>query len=153
MQTLFEYAGGRPALRRFIEMFYASVLVDPVLQPLFGTGRPEHVEHLTAFEAESFGGPDDFSVAMGGFAHLIDVHRNLRITEEQRQRFVELYLAALDTAAMPADPAFRQALAEHVEFGSQVAMQNSHATSEAELHPLREVPHWSWPTEKAPVQD
>ena len=96
MQTLFEYAGGRPALRRFIEMFYASVLVDPVLQPLFGT---------------------------------------------------------LDTAAMPADPAFRQALAEHVEFGSQVAMQNSHATSEAELHPLREVPHWSWPIEKAPVQD
>jgi hemoglobin len=25
-----------------------------------------------------------------------------------------------------------------------VAMQNSHATTEAELNPLREVPHWTW---------
>jgi hypothetical protein len=22
--------------------------------------------------------------------------------------------------------------------------QNSHATTDAELHPLREVPHWTW---------
>jgi hemoglobin len=150
VQTLFEHAGGRPALRRFIDVFYASVLADPVLQPLFGTGRPEHVEHLTAFEAESFGGPDDFSATMGGFAHLIDVHRNLHITEKQRQRFVQLYLAALDTAGMPDDPAFRQALTEHVEFGSHVAMQNSHATTDAELHPLREVPMWTWPAGAAP---
>ena len=33
---------------------------------------------------------------------------------------------------------------EHVEFGSRVAMQNSHATTDAELNPLREVPHWTW---------
>jgi len=33
---------------------------------------------------------------------------------------------------------------EHVEFGSRVALQNSHAESEAELHPLREVPRWTW---------
>jgi hemoglobin len=23
-------------------------------------------------------------------------------------------------------------------------MQNSHATTDAELNPLREVPHWTW---------
>jgi hemoglobin len=32
-----------------------------------------------------------------------------------------------------------------VEFGSRVAMQNSHAGTEDELHPLREVPRWTWP--------
>jgi hemoglobin len=45
---------------------------------------------------------------------------------------------------MPTDPQFRTAVLEHVEFGSQVAMQNSNARSENELHPLREVPRWTW---------
>jgi hemoglobin len=146
MQTLYQFAGGYDGLRRLIEAFYAAVLADPVLKPLFGQGRASHVDVLTAFEAESFGGPDEFSRTMGGFAHLIDVHRNLKITESQRSRFVDLYLAALDKAGMPGDPAFRQALREHVEFGSHVAMQNSNAVSDSQLHPLREVPHWTWPT-------
>ncbi len=111
--------------------------------PLFGAGKPEHVAHLTAFTAESFGGPDRFSRELG-FEHLISVHRGLRITEQQRQRFVDLYLAALDATGMSRDPAFRAAVREHVEFGSQVAMQNSHATTDDELHPLRTVPMWSW---------
>jgi hemoglobin len=145
MESLYEHAGGREALRHFIDVFYRSVLADPVLQPLFGTGRPEHVDHLTAFDAESFGGPDDFTRRMGGFGHLIDVHRGLKIAEEQRQRFVELYLAAADAAGLPDDGPFREALRSHVEFGSQVAMQNSHAQTDDQLHPLREVPMWQWP--------
>jgi hemoglobin len=32
----------------------------------------------------------------------------------------------------------------HLEFGSKVAMQNSNAATEDELHPLREVPIWTW---------
>jgi hemoglobin len=95
------------------------------------------------FTAESFGGPDTFTRELG-FRHLIDIHRGLRITEAQRQRFVELYMAALDKADMPADRAFREAVREHVEFGSRVAMQNSNAETEEQLHPLREVPRWTW---------
>ncbi|HMH19471.1 MAG TPA: group II truncated hemoglobin [Burkholderiales bacterium] len=146
MPTLYEFAGGEDALHRLEETFYASVLFDPLLRPLFGNGKAEHVDHLTAFTAESFGGPDRFSRELG-FAHLIAVHRGLRINEEQRARFVELYMAALDAAKMPSDPAFREAVREHVEFGSHVAMQNSNAASDAELHPLREVPRWTWPGE------
>ncbi|WP_432978959.1 group II truncated hemoglobin [Dactylosporangium sp. CA-233914] len=144
METLYEHAGGEQGLHRFVDIFYASVLADPLLQPLFGAGKPEHVAHLTAFDAESFGGPDTFSRTMG-FSALIDAHRGLKITEPQRQRFVELYMQAADAAGLPADAPFRQALREHVEFGSRVAMQNSHATNDAELHPLREVPQWTWP--------
>jgi hemoglobin len=50
----------------------------------------------------------------------------------------------MDKAGMPKDESFRQAVREHVEFGSRVAMQNSDATTDAELHPLREVPRWTW---------
>jgi hemoglobin len=142
--TLYEHAGGQEALHRFVDIFYTSVLRDPLLQPLFGAGRPEHVAHLTAFDAESFGGPDTFTRTMGGFDRLIAAHRHLNIAEEQRSRFVELYLAAADTAGLPADEPFRRALREHVEFGSQVAVQNSHATTDDELHPLRHVPSWQW---------
>jgi hemoglobin len=150
MQSLYDHAGGRDSIRRFIAAFYSSVLADPLLQPMFGAGRPEHVEQLTAFDSESFGGPDDFTRTLGGFAHLIDVHRGLRITEPQRQRFVALYMAAADTAGLPADVAFRDSLRSHVEFGSSVALQNSHARTEDELHPLREVPHWQWESSREP---
>ena len=150
MPSLYEFAGGTEGLHRLEELFYDSVLRDPVLQPLFGAGRPEHVEHLTMFTAESFGGPARFSDELG-FAHLIDVHRGLHITEEQRERFVELYLKALDDAGMPADPEFRQAVWEHVDFGTRVALQNSHAETDADLHPLREVPRWTWPHDDDPA--
>jgi hemoglobin len=144
--SLYEHAGGEAALHRLEQLFYDSVLADPLLQPLFGAGKPQHVEHLTMFTAETFGGPDRFTRELG-FQHLIDVHRGLRITEAQRARFVELYVAALDAAGMPDDEPFRTAVREHVEFGTQVAKQNSNATSDDELHPLRSVPHWTWPDE------
>jgi hemoglobin len=142
-ETLFEHAGGTAGLHRLEDYFYSSVLADPLLQPLFGAGKPSHVDHLTWFTAESFGGPDRFTRELG-FDHLISVHRHLQITQEQRQRFVELYLAALDAVGMPGDEPFRDAVRSHVEFGSQVAMQNSNAASDDELHPLREVPIWAW---------
>jgi len=144
MPTLYEHAGGEAGIRRFVEIFYAKVLADPLLQPLFGAGKPEHVAHLTAFTAECFSGPDTFTRKMGGFPGLIAAHRGLRIRDDQRERFIELYMTAADEAGLPADAPFRKALREHVEFGAEVARQNSHAKTQAELHPLREVPIWEW---------
>jgi hemoglobin len=144
MPSLYEFAGGEEVLHRLEDAFYSSVLEDPLLHPLFGAGKPEHVDHLTAFTVESFGGPDDFTRRLG-FVHLINVHRGLHITEEQRERFVQLYMAALEASDLPDDNEFRAAILEHVEFGSRVAMQNSNAETEDQLHPLREVPRWTWP--------
>ncbi|GHO47027.1 group II truncated hemoglobin [Ktedonospora formicarum] len=149
MPTLFEHAGGLDALYRLEEVFYASVLKDPLLQPLFGSGQPHHVDHLTAFTAESLGGPQRFTRELGGMDTLIARHRHLKITETQRQRFVELYMMALDTVGMPDDDPFRKAFQEHVEFGSHVAMQNSHAERDEDLYPLYEVPRWTWAGDKS----
>jgi hemoglobin len=115
METLFEHAGGEKALHRFIGIFYRHVLADPLPQPLFGKRKPDHVDHLTAFAVKSFAGPDRFSREIG-FSRLIKAHRGLRITHEQRQRFVELHVVAADEAGLPNDPPFRQALREHAEF-------------------------------------
>jgi hemoglobin len=143
MATLYMHAGGDEALRRLEEIFYGKVLADPVLQPVFRERRAHHVEHLTWFTAEAFRGPDRFTRELG-FDYLIQQHRGLRITDEQRERFVELYMEAFGEAGLPDDEPFREAVRAHVEFGSKVAQQNSNATTDAELNPLRAVPMWRW---------
>jgi hemoglobin len=142
-ESLYEHAGGDEGLHRLEELFYAKALADPVLKTLFTNRVPTHVDHLTWFTAESFGGPDRFTRELG-FQYIIDVHRNLHITDEQRERFIAAYLESLDEAGLPDDEPFRQAVREHVEFGAGVAQQNSWAKSDADLHPIREVPHWNW---------
>jgi hemoglobin len=145
--TLYEHAGGWDTLYNFSDIFYHMCIADPILNPLFGHEKPGHVEKFTAFTAETFGGPEKFTKELGGFIHMIDAHRGYKITEEQRQRFVCLFLEAADKAGLPADEPFREALKSHVEFGSQVAKQNSNANSDEELYPLREVPKWNWDPE------
>ena len=86
-ETLYEHAGGDEGLHRLEELFYTKALADPVLRALFTERVPTHVDHLTWFTAESFGGPDRFTRELG-FQYLIDVHRHLKITDEQRDRFV-----------------------------------------------------------------
>jgi hemoglobin len=143
MATLYEHAGGDAGLHQLEEVFYSKVLSDPLLQPLFGKGQPHHVEHLTWFTAESFGGPDRFTRELG-FDHLVNMHRGLGITDGQRERFVALYLEALDDAGLPNDTPFREAVRSHIEFGARVAQQNSRATTDDELYPLDHVPLWEW---------
>src|SRR6266487_5165712 len=144
MESLYDHSGGDEALHSLEEIFYTKALADPLLKSLFTERRPHHIDHLTWFTAESFGGPDRFTCELG-FQHIIDVHRHLKITDEQRERFVALYLETLDEAGLPSDEPFRQAVRSHLEFGSLVAQQNSRAETDAELHPIRNVPRWNWP--------
>jgi hemoglobin len=144
-ETLYDHAGGDDALHRLEELFYAKALSDPVLKDVFTERVATPVDHLTWFTAESFGGPDRFTRKVG-FPHLINVHRHLKITDEQRDRFIALYLEALDEAGLPDDEPFREAVRQHVEFGARVAQQNSWAQTDADLHPIRKVPAWQWPS-------
>ncbi|MFC9434669.1 hypothetical protein [Nocardia sp. NPDC057030] len=143
MPSMYEHVGGAEVLHRVEAAFYDKALADPVLKTLFTERRPDHVDHLTWFTAESFGGPEQFTRELG-FDHLIAVHRGLAITDEQRERFVAAYMESFEEAGLFENPDFRQAVFEHVAFGAQVAQQNSHAATDAELHPIREVPHWTW---------
>jgi truncated hemoglobin YjbI len=91
--------------------FYSSIFEDPVLQPVFGHPVPTHVDDLTAFLAEEFGGPTRYSDELGGFPAVVPVHRGRRITEAQRQRFVEVFMAAVDQVGFASDTRFRTAIA------------------------------------------
>ena len=140
--TLYEHVGGEPALRRLVAAWYPTVLTDPLLHPLFGDGHADHVDHLTAFLVEVFCGPRRYTEQLGGFPALLVPHRGREIREEQRQRFVDLFLQAADTSGFRADTRSREALTGYLDFGTRVAVQNSHADDDAGLHPCQEVPRW-----------
>ena len=143
-ETLYDHAGGDAGLRKLVEAFYSSIFEDPILQPVFGVPVASHVDHLTAFLAEEFGGPSRYSDELGGFPAIVAVHRGRHITEEQRQRFVALFNAAIDRVGFASDTRFKNAVVSAIEFGSEIAKVNSNATTDDELHPQREIPQWHW---------
>lgn len=49
------------AIHRLEEVFYDKALEDHVLSHIFTARQPAHVDHLTAFTPESFGGEDSFT--------------------------------------------------------------------------------------------
>lgn len=143
-ETLYDHVGGWDGIYRLVDAWYPTVLADPLLHPLFGNGKPDHVPHLTAFLAEVFGGPRDYTEKLGGFPALLAPHRGKRIREDQRRRFIELFVQAADQVGWPDDARTRTALTGYLEFGTEVAVQNSHAETDADLHECQEVPRWEW---------
>jgi hemoglobin len=143
-ETIYDRLGGDAGLRELVGVFYSSIFEDPVLQPVFGSPVATHVDHLTAFLGEVFGGPARYSGELGGFPAIIAVHRGLRITEEQRQRFIALFTAAFERVGLGGDRELREAVMSCIEFGTEVARVNSNATTDNELHPQREMPQWHW---------
>jgi truncated hemoglobin YjbI len=66
-----------------------------------------------------------YSRELGGYAAMVNKHRNLGISVEQRRRFVETMSVAADDAGLPDDPEFRSALLAYLEWGTRLALQNS----------------------------
>jgi hemoglobin len=142
--SIYERAGGTAGIRKVVTVFYASIFQDPILRPLFDRPVDTHIDHLTAFLSEVFGGPKRYTNELGGFPRIIAVHRGRRITPDQRQRFVDLFMTALDQVGLGADSQLRSAIGSCITFGAEIAMVNSNANTDADLHPQRGMPHWHW---------
>jgi hemoglobin len=141
--TLYEWAGGREALARMINSFYDRVERDDLLSPFFPGGvSGTHREHVTTWWSEVFGGPADYTQSLGGYESMLAHHRGLNITPEQRFRFASLMSLAADDADLPDDPEFRAALVGYLEWGTRLAMHNSHDGADVVAH--APVPRWGW---------
>jgi hemoglobin len=142
--TLFTWAGGATALRRFVEAFYDRVEHDELLSPFFPGGvSTHHREHVAAWWGEVLGGPTTYTDEHGGYAAMLAHHRGLGITAEQRLRFTTTLSRALDDAGLPADPEFRAAVMGYVEWGTRLAQHNS----QPDAHDVvadAPVPRWGW---------
>lgn len=143
LPTLYDWAGGGPPLRRFIDAFYDRVEGDELLAPFFPGGvTEEHRAHVSAWWCEVLGGPAAYTEDHGGYEAMVAHHRGLAITPEQRRRFAATMSLALDDAGLPDDPEFRAAVIGYVEWGTRLAMQNSQPG--AEVVEQAPVPRWGW---------
>ncbi|HET6951912.1 MAG TPA: group II truncated hemoglobin [Acidimicrobiales bacterium] len=141
--TLYEWAGGDAALSRMIDCFYDRIERDELISPLFPGGvSRRHRDHVAAWWQEVFGGPARYTADHGGYRAMVDKHRDLGITVEQRRRFVETMSVAADDAGLPDDPEFRSALLAYLEWGTRIALQNSQPG--ADVVPRAPVPRWGW---------
>jgi hemoglobin len=122
--TLYELAGGRLGVHRLCEAFYARVLADPLLLPLFRDPADEHAERLAMWLTESLGGPAEHSAHRGGPAVMEGSHHGLRISEAQRARWASHMRAACADVGMP--KAFVDRFRPFVDGGSTFAMRVSH---------------------------
>ena len=140
--TLYEWAGGGPAVARMINAFYYRVELDDLLSVLFPGGvSADHRDHVAVWWSEVLGGPSDYT-AMGGYPRMLAHHLGLDISVEQRRRFVSLMSMAADDAGLPDDPEFRAAIIGYLEWGTRLAMQNSKPG--AEVVTEAPVPRWGW---------
>ena len=140
--TLYEWAGGAPALARLTEAFYARVRADEVLAPVFAEMPADHPEHVAIWLGEVFGGPPRYTEEHGGYPHMLAKHRGRALTEEQRFRWVQLICLAADEAGLPGDPEFRSAFVAYIEWGTRLALANSQPG--ADPVPEAPVPRWGW---------
>jgi len=140
--SLYAWAGGTDAFQRLIDAFYDRVEADDLLSTLFPGGvSQDHRAHVVLWWVEVFGGPADYT-PLGGYQRMLDHHRGLGITAEQRFRFASLMSLAADDAGLPDDPEFRAAIVGYLEWGTRLALHNSQPG--AEVVTEAPVPRWGW---------
>jgi len=143
LPSLYEWAGGSPAVRRLIDAFYDRVEADDLLRTFFPGGVSErHRSHVAAWWSEVLGGPATYTDELGGYEAMLAHHRELRITPEQRHRFASTMSLAADDAGLPGDAEFRAAVIGYLEWGTRLAMHNSHPDADVVEH--APVPRWGW---------
>jgi len=140
--TLLEWMGGLPRLQQLLETFYQRVPSDPLLAPVFARMSPEHSRRVADFIAEVFGGPHTYSERHGGHHAMIQRHRGRALTEQHRQRWVQLLLQCADEAGVPDDPEFRSAFVAYLEWGTRLAVINSQPG--AVVSGDAPMPRWGW---------
>jgi len=148
--SLYDWMGGRDALRRLFGRFYARVPADPLLAPVFAAMPPDHAEHVADFVGEVLGGPPAYSSERGGHPAMVRKHLGRALTETQRRRWMELLLDCADEVGIAADPEFRSAFVAYLEWGSRLAVLNAQpGATPTEGAPM---PHWGWGVPGGPYQ-
>lgn len=144
LPTLYEWAGDMLTFETLFGRFYDQVLQDEELGPVFRHMSPEHVKHVAHFVAEVFGGSKLYTTEDGGsHAAMVGKHLGKRLTEAQRQRWMQLLLRTADEIGLKNDPEFRSALVGYLEWGTRLAVINSQLTANP-VSPDAPMPRWGW---------
>ncbi len=138
--SLFEWAGGLPALTRMTRLLYERyVPADPVLAVAFADMPPGHPEQEAAALAEALGGPA-WTPAADGYPRLLGRGAGRDLAGDQRARWVTLAGQAARDAGLPADPQFQAALTGYLEWSSRNAVAHPAGSPAGPGQPAA----WDW---------
>jgi hemoglobin len=141
---LFAWAGGEPALEKLFNTFYRHVLEDDLIGPVFRNMSPEHSRHVAHFVGEVFRGHQKYTDEGGGsHSRMVAHHMGKMLDDKKRKRWIELLLQTADEIGLPDDPEFRSAFVAYLEWGSRLAVINSH-TAENPISESEPMPKWGW---------
>ena len=123
-ETLYDHAGGEPAMIALATAHHARCLADPELNHPFShpDGQPDHVRRLAVYWGEVLAGNGD----------LTDLGR----------RFVVCFVAAADDAGLPADAEFRTQLRAYMTWA--VADVLTWSDEGAVVPGEQSMPRWTW---------
>jgi hemoglobin len=142
--TLYQWAGDMQTFEKLFTEFYKKVLNDDLLGEVFKNMSSGHVKHVAHFVAEVFGGPELYTTEdNGSHAKMIGRHIGKILTEEKRQRWVQLLLQTADEIGLKSDPEFRSAFVGYLEWGTRIAVINSQLTQNPMAYEAP-MPKWGW---------
>lgn len=96
--TVFDAVGGRPFFVDLVDGFYAGVVADPLLRPLYPEDLTDSRRHLAGFLAQYWGGPSTYSDERG-HPRLRMRHAPFAIGHAERDAWLRHMLGSLDTVA------------------------------------------------------
>ena len=99
--SLYEWAGGMPALERLTTRFYERIASDAILAPVFAEMDRHHPHFVAQFLAEVLGGPKGYSAARGGHPRMVSRHLARHLTQPQRGHWLQLLLDTADEVGLP----------------------------------------------------
>lgn len=142
--SLFEFAGGEPAFLALAAAHHQRCVDDPELNhPFSHPGQhPQHVERLAQYWAEVMGGPPRYSQECGDQSALLTMHAGNGDMSDLGRRFVGCFDQAADDAGLPADPEFRRALHDYMEWAVSDVL--TYSPVGATVPATVAMPHWSW---------
>jgi hemoglobin len=142
--TLYEYAGGEPAILALARAHHARCLADPELNHPFShpDQHPQHVERLAAYWQEVLGGPPRYSQSCGDHSSVLQMHAGNGDLTDLGRRFVECFVAAADDAGLPDDPEFRAALRAYMEWAVDEVL--AYGSEDAHVRSGLPMPRWTW---------
>lgn len=144
VQTVYEAAGGAPAMLRLAAAWHTRVMADEVVAHAFSHGlRGDHVERLAAYWAEALGGPATYSASLGDETSVVRTHSGNGEHDDMDRRAVACFDGALDDLGLSADDPVRGALHDYFAWATATTVFR-YDDSADDIPAGLTIPHWSW---------
>lgn len=143
--SLYEFAGGEPALLALASAVHVRCLADPELNHPFShpDQHPRHVERLGLYWAEVLGGPPRYSTECSDQSAMLRLHAGHgEGMAELGLRFIDCFVAGMDDAHLPEDPEFRAALRAYMQWS--VGVLDAYNPEGSRVPDDLRVPRWDW---------